>query len=109
MALDIAASKCISCESVLIPRRTICPYCGPESTDLQDILVQPRGEVISYTSLERPPEGFDPPVVLALVQVKEGATILCIGTRDELEGTKIGSRVSIDMDSSERFIYSLEE
>ena len=75
---------------------------------MRDVFIEPTGEVVSFTSLERPPEGFDPPVVLALVQVKEGATILCIGNQSELEGTKIGSRVTISMDSFERFIYSLQ-
>ncbi|MFW9931329.1 MAG: Zn-ribbon domain-containing OB-fold protein [Candidatus Thorarchaeota archaeon] len=97
------------CENVLIPPRSICPYCGPESQELVEISVEPTGEVVSYTSLERPPEGFDPPVVLALVQTNSGATILCLGSKDEIEGTKIGSQVSITKDSQGRFLYKLEK
>ena len=107
--MEIAASKCLSCENVIIPPRNICPYCGPESHEIIEIKVDPSGEVISFTSLERPPEGFEPPVILALVRTLSGATILCLGTEKDILDTRIGSLVGIDRDSQGRFIYRLEK
>ena len=54
-----------------------------------------------------PPDGFDPPVVLALVQLDDGGIVLCLGDKDELEKTTIGSSVSVSQDADERFHYKI--
>ncbi len=107
--MEIEASKCQRCSAVIIPPREICPYCGPEFHDLEQIIVEPSGVIASYTSLQRPPDGFDPPVVLALVRLRSGAMVLCLGSKDVIDDTHIGRVVSIDRDVSDRFIYKLME
>ena len=105
--MELIASKCSRCEHVIIPPRDICPYCGPESPEQVQVSLEPRGEIVSFTALQRPPEGFDPPVVLALVQLDAGPTILSLGKKEELDQTRIGSRVMISRDASDRFVHSL--
>ncbi|MFW9849183.1 MAG: Zn-ribbon domain-containing OB-fold protein [Candidatus Thorarchaeota archaeon] len=108
MNLDIEATKCEQCENVVIPPRTICPYCGP-GTELSKVNLQSEGTIVSFTSLQSPPEGFDPPVVLALVELPQNATVLCLGSKEEEERAKIDSRVSLSKDSLGRFIFHIVE
>ena len=70
--------------------------------------LEPYGEIVSFTSLEMPPEGFEPPVVLALVQLDDGPTILSLGRKEELDQTTIGRRVTISRDNLDRFVHSLK-
>jgi uncharacterized OB-fold protein len=107
VTLRIQASKCLNCENVIIPPRDLCPYCGPGSSKMAQIEVSNTGQVLTFTSLEMPPEGFDPPVVLALVQLDDGGIILCLGDKGEVEKTTIGSSVSISQDADERFHYKI--
>jgi uncharacterized OB-fold protein len=64
------------------------------------------GEVLSHTVLQMPPEGFDPPLRMALVKLEEDAVILCLSGNDGTE-LRIGDRVRIDEDSNHRFRYYL--
>jgi hypothetical protein len=52
------------------------------------------GEIVSFTTLHSPPEGFRSPLHLALVALEGGARFLCHGA--ETRGLKIGSRVAIE-------------
>jgi uncharacterized OB-fold protein len=74
---------------------------------LNTILLQSEGIILSFTSLQRPPEGFDPPVVLALVELVDGGSILCLGSKDEIDNIAIEKRVSISKDFQGRYIFSL--
>jgi len=66
------------------------------------------GIILSYTSLQSPPEGFDPPVLLVLVELAEGGSVLCLGNKDEIDGVEIGKSVHLSKDSEERFIFNLQ-
>ena len=59
-----------------------------------DASLPPLGEVVSFTTLHSPPEGFRAPLHLALVELEGGARLFCHGTATE--GVKIGSRVSVE-------------
>jgi hypothetical protein len=52
------------------------------------------GEIVSFTTLHSPPEGFRSPLHIALVELDEGARFVCHGA--QTEGLKIGSRVAIE-------------
>ena len=52
------------------------------------------GEVISFTTLHSPPEGFRSPLHIALVELEGGARLFCHG--DETRGVHIGSRVAVE-------------
>ena len=56
------------------------------------------GEIVSFTTLHSPPEGFKAPLHIALVELEGGARLFCHG--EETRGVKIGSRVAVeDVDS----------
>lgn len=52
------------------------------------------GDVISFTTLHAPPEGFRSPLHIAIVQLDGGARFVCHGS--ETRGIRIGSRVAIE-------------
>lgn len=52
------------------------------------------GEVVSFTTLHSPPEGFRAPLHIALVELDAGARLFCHG--DEMRGLKIGTTVSVE-------------
>jgi hypothetical protein len=52
------------------------------------------GEVVSFTTLHSPPEGFRSPLHIALVELEEGARFVCHGS--ETRGLKVGATVAIE-------------
>lgn len=64
------------------------------------------GEVISYTTLHMPPEGFDPPLMMALVRLDRDATVLCLleGETD-LPNIGIGAKVELSLDEADRLRF----
>jgi uncharacterized OB-fold protein len=65
-----------------------------------------RGEVLSYTTLQMPPEGFKPPLKMALVELEQGAVVLCLAGEDDGD-LRIGAHVRVDEDANNRFRYHL--
>jgi len=52
------------------------------------------GEVVSFTTLYSPPEGFRSPLHIALVELEGGARFVCHGA--ETRGLKIGAAVAVE-------------
>ena len=52
------------------------------------------GEVVSFTTLFSPPEGFSSPLHIALVELPGGARLFCHG--EDVRGMKIGSTVAVE-------------
>jgi uncharacterized OB-fold protein len=61
--------------------------------------------VISFTELYMPPEGFTPPMKMALVELEFGAVVLCLGEDDIDFEVEIGSQVELTYDSEERLRF----
>ncbi|RDE12903.1 MAG: hypothetical protein C4K49_09325 [Candidatus Thorarchaeota archaeon] len=104
--MSISASKCKSCDRTVIPPRTICPYCGPKAGDMSQITVGEEGTVLSYTLSQMPPEGFDPPILLALVQLQHNAVVLCLGNPEDSSRIQIDKRVKVLSGDDGRFHFS---
>ena len=66
-------------------------------------LIPSVGEVVSFTTLHSPPEGFRSPLHIAIVELEGGARLFCHG--EETRGVKIGSRVSVE-DVNSVFYFS---
>jgi len=64
-----------------------------------------RGKVQSYTTLQMPPEGFVAPLPMALVELDQGALILCVAANHSNSAVEIGTMVEIEVDSEEKFHY----
>ena len=67
-----------------------------------------RGVVLSYTVLELPPEGFESPLLLVLVEIENGAVVLALGDKTDIADIQLGSNVEIHLDEEERFHLRLE-
>jgi len=52
------------------------------------------GEVVSFTTLHTPPQGFRSPLHLALVELDGGARFVCHGA--DVRGLRIGAAVAIE-------------
>jgi uncharacterized OB-fold protein len=98
----------------MLPPRTACFGCGSRAVTLAD---QPRtGEVISYTSVNRPPSAFEhlAPITVAVVELDSSARLT--GRVDAaLEDISIGDRVELhvcdpeEVDIDPSFDLSYEE
>ena len=83
----LAASRCHVCGLVAAPPARWCPRHPVEMTRTS---VPGAGEVISFTTLHSPPEGFRSPLHIALVELAGGARFICHGAET------LGSRVAIE-------------
>ena len=90
-AESIAGSRCPRCQRLVVPPAPRCPDHG---VAMVPAALSGMGEVVSFTTLHSPPEGFRSPLHIALVELPGGARIFCHG--DETRGVKIGSRVAVE-------------
>ena len=67
------------------------------------------GKVLSYTILHMPPEGFEPPVMLGLVELERSTVTLCLGDKALIDQIEIGSEVVVEQDQDHRFIFRLNK
>jgi uncharacterized OB-fold protein len=101
----IASSQCKDCRRVIVPPRETCPYCGMKAGTMESLELPSRGTVQSYTTLQTPPEGFQAPLSLALVELEHGAMILCLANELNQTTIKIGDEVEISTDFEGRFCF----
>ena len=87
----IGASRCPRCERIVVPGARYCP---DHPVAMEPATVPGIGEIVSFTTLHSPPEGFRAPLHLALVELQGGARLFCHGSATE--GVRIGSRVSVE-------------
>jgi hypothetical protein len=87
----VAASRCPDCGWVVAPPARICPRHPVEMTPVE---LSGYGSVLSYTTLTVAPEGFKPPLHIAVVELPGGARIFCHGR--ETRQLRIGRRVAIE-------------
>ena len=91
MIETIAASRCPRCDEMVAPPATYCPR---HPVRMVPARLPGVGEVVSFTTLHSPPEGFKSPLNLALVELEGGARFFCHG--DQTRGLKVGSTVAIE-------------
>lgn len=87
----IAAGRCSRCRRVVVPP---VAYCPDDGAVVRGETVSGAGEIVSFTTLHSPPEGFRSPLHIALVELPEGGRLFCHG--DETRGMKIGSQVAVE-------------
>jgi DUF35 OB-fold domain, acyl-CoA-associated len=88
---SIAGSRCPRCDTVVAPP---APYCTRHPVPMYPVTLPGVGEIVSFTTLHSPPEGFRSPLHIAIVELDLGARFVCHGA--QTEGLKIGSRVAIE-------------
>ena len=87
----IAGSRCPDCGWVVAPPVRICPR---HPVEMVPVKLSGYGSVVSYTTLMAAPEGFKPPLHIAVVELPGGARIFCHGK--DTRTLKIGRRVAIE-------------
>jgi uncharacterized OB-fold protein len=66
-----------------------------------------RGEILSFTILQMPPEGFTPPLMMALVKLERDATVLCLLAEGlELPDIEVGTEVELHLDKESRLRFA---
>lgn len=105
--IQIKASRCQECDKVIVPPRDLCPYCRHRSTVSNVVELSNKGKVLSFTELHMPPDGFTPPMKMALVELELGAVVLCLGEDDIDAEVEIGSQVELTVDSDERLRFRI--
>ena len=64
-----------------------------------------QGTVVSFTALQMPPEGFNPPLIMALIELEHKAVVLCLAREKDASMPKIGDHVEISLDPEDRFLF----
>jgi len=72
---------------------------------MDSLELESQGTVASFTTLQSPPEGFEPPLTMALVELEYGAMVLCLAKDLEVSSLKIGDRVILSLDDEERLLF----
>jgi hypothetical protein len=76
---------------MVVPPARLCP---DHPVPMEPASVPGVGEVVSFTTLHSPPEGFKAPLHIALIELEGGARLFCHGA--ETRGIRIGSSVGIE-------------
>ena len=110
----LVAARCTECDTHMLPPRPACYGCGSRTVTLAE---QPRtGEVVSYTSVTRPPSAFEhlAPITVAVVELDSSAR-LTGRVEAPLADVSIGDRVELQVrdpetvDNGSEFDLSYEE
>ena len=84
------ASTC-TCGKKVALNRELCPNCGKSMNSIE---FGDDATVLTYTTLYTVPEGFNAPIYLVLVELEQGAKLLCeCKNKNDLEIGKIGKIV----------------
>lgn len=91
---NLIGVKCMKCGEVYFPPRNVCPKCR-RMGKLEDIKLRGIGEVLTYTIISAPPEGFERqvPYIMAIVKLEEGPKLTTQIVDCELDEIKIGMKV----------------
>jgi uncharacterized OB-fold protein len=74
---------------------------------MESLELDGRGTVVSFTTLQMPPEGFNPPLTMALVELEHGAVVLCLAKDHNESSVEIGNQVDLSFDSEERLQFQV--
>ncbi len=72
----LIGTKCKTCSQLFFPPKTLCPTCRRKG-DLEEFQFSGQGEILSHTTVQTPPDGFEAyaPYAIALIKLAEGAVI----------------------------------
>ena len=91
----LEGAECESCGAKLFPARKVCPQCG--SRELAPFRFAGTGEVYSFSTVYKAPEGFEEyaPYTVALVKLSEGPLVTAQLADVDPEEVKIGLPVEM--------------
>lgn len=90
----LAIQRCRACDAVLHPPRPMCPQC--HSTELSFVEASGHGSVYSFAILHHPQHpAFEYPLLVALVELDEGARLVTNLVDVEVGDVHIGMPVEV--------------
>jgi hypothetical protein len=89
----LEGQACASCGAFQFPARMACRACG--GTRVERRALSGRGTVHSYSEIAQAPEGFEPPLLMALVRLDEGVIVAAQLTDMDPEDIDIGMPVEM--------------
>ena len=95
---NLGGSKCTTCGTVYFPPRSVCPRCTHHRQSIEKMVghqLSGDGEVLSFTVVHDPAEGFEMqvPYVVALVKTVEGPVLTGQVVEVDPAEVKIGLKV----------------
>jgi len=95
---NLGGSRCTVCGTIYFPPRAVCPECTSHRQSIEKMVpfqLSGYGEVLSYTVVHEPAEGFEMqvPYVLALVKTEEGPVLTGQVVDVEPPNVRIGLKV----------------
>jgi uncharacterized OB-fold protein len=78
--------KCGDCQGITFPARSTCASCG--SRNLGPVEIQGQGEIRTFTVIRVAPLGFNPPYVVAMVELDQGPWVM--GNLEGLDPDRAG-------------------
>ena len=91
MIEHIEGSRCPRCRVVVAPPARFCPH---HPVEMVPEALSGLGEIVTFTTLHSPPEGFRSPLHIAIVELDGGAQFVCHGAATK--GIRVGSKVAIE-------------
>lgn len=89
----LEGQRCTACRALQFPNRIACRACG--GRDLERHAFSGRGTVFTYSEVAQTPDGFEPPHLMALVQLDEGVLVAAQLTDVDPETIEIGMPVEM--------------
>jgi uncharacterized OB-fold protein len=93
VAQVLKGSRCTCCEKIYFPPKRVCPKCLTID-EMDDIELNKRGKLISFTTTYAAPDEFPVPYILGCIELPEGFVLFSRICCESEEGLKIG----IDME-----------
>ena len=73
---QLNGSRCASCGTWAFPSRQMCASCGER--EQRPAVLSGRGRVRCSTRIETPPDGFDTPITVGVVELAEGPALFAL-------------------------------
>lgn len=93
---NLVGSKCQDCGRIFFPPRKICPDCR-EVGSMEDFQLEGNGEIISYTQIHAPQEGYEEetPYIVGIIELDEGPRVTGQITETNSDEIEIGKKVRV--------------
>jgi len=93
---QLIGEVCPKCNGKIFPPRDVCPYCADDHAQ-PEYKFSGQGEVYSYTTVNKAPEGYEEmaPYTVALVKLEEGPLVTAQLTDVANDAVSIGMPVEM--------------
>lgn len=94
---ELLVQRCVACGRLRHPPRPMCPHC--QSLEWDTLTASGRGTVYSFVVHHYPPvRGFEPPHVVAVVELEEGTRLVSNVIGVEPAKVEIGMPVALSFE-----------